>query len=193
MKKIISVTSIIIILLTNASGQSKTGDYRDGSCKKSRYTFCPKNVLYHETETDFNYLTFNSINWEGTLICKTKFILTLRLGGIYYNFGKPKFIGAPADLNFLFGGGKWLVDAGIGGRYFYIYENYDVNIGSYSDNLHFAGVNAHLGLRYEIQESMFFKIAVDPMYSVYNYQPAHFLKNKFNPLYAIAIGYTFDD
>lgn len=169
----------------------KGATYRDGTCVK-KHTFCPKHVLYHETHTNFSYLTYNSINWEGMLACRQTFMLTLRLGGIYYNFGKLRAAGAPIGLNFLFGGGKWLFDAGFGGTYMYVYGNYDADRGRFSDNVHLAGVNAHLGMRYEIERSVFFKVVFDPMYVVMGQDEIPLMKSAFQPVAGIGIGYTFD-
>lgn len=188
----IAVWFTLIAVSTQAQEQ-KGATYRNGSCQPPKYTFCPKHVLYHETHTNFSYLTYNSINWEGTLMCKNSFMLTFRLGGIYYNFTPIKLTGAPIGLNFLFGGDRWLFDAGFGGTYLYIYRNWADSIGRYNDNSSVAGVNVHLGVRYEIQRSFFFKAVVDPMYVVYGKENVPMMKHAFQPMIGIGLGYTFDD
>lgn len=197
MKKFFFVVIILAMTASSLMAQiqqdQKGSPYRDGSCRPPKFSFCPKHVLYHETHTNFSYLTYNSINWEGTLVCKQNFMLTFRIGGIYYNFTKMRLTGAPIGLNFLFGGDKWLVDAGIGGTYLYIYRNYSDSLGRYNDNTHVAGINAHLGVRYEIQKSFFFKAVVDPMYVVYGKENVPLMKHAFQPMIGIGLGWTFDD
>jgi hypothetical protein len=195
-----SIIIVFMALLISAASfaqndqQQKGQPYRDGSCKPSKYTFCPKHVLYHETHTNFNFLTYNSINYEGTLVCKQKFMLTYRLGGIYYNFVKLRLTGAPIGLNFLFGGNDWLFDAGLGGTYLYIYKNYDATAGGkYKDNSSVVGVNLHVGVRYEIQKAIFFKAVIDPMYVVMGKENVPLMKSAFQPMIGVGIGYTFDD
>jgi hypothetical protein len=198
MKKIIwfAVISVFIVAVAAAQNdpEQKGAPFRDGTCKPSKYKFCPKNVLYHETTSNFSYLTYNSINWEGTLVCKPKFMWTLRLGGIYYNFVKLRLAGAPVGFNFLFGGGDWLWDAGFGGTYLYIYKNYDASLVEprFSDNIHMVGVNLHVGLRYEIQKTVFFKLVIDPMYVLMGKEDIPLMKNAFQPMVGLGIGYTFN-
>lgn len=195
MKRIIILIALCCLMAGGLQAQEQKGStYRDGSCAPPKYTFCPKNVLYHETHTNFSYLTYNSINWETTMICRSNFMMTFRLGGIYYNFVKLRLTGAPIGFNFLFGGDNWLVDAGFGGTYLYIYRNYDELLGvRYNDNTSVAGVNLHLGLRYEIQRSFFFKAVVDPMYVLYGKENVPLMKHAFQPMIGIGLGYTFDD
>lgn len=197
MKKFLLLFAFVGLFAVVANAQydqeQKGGTYRDGTCKVAKYNFCPKHVLYHETHTNFSYLTYNSINYEGTLVCKSKFMLTYRLGGIYYNFVKMRLTGAPIGLNFLFGGNDWLFEAGLGGTYLYIYKNWEDPIGRYSDNASVAGVNLHVGLRYQIQKAFFFKAVIDPMYVVYGKENVPLMKNAFQPMIGVGLGYTFDN
>lgn len=196
MRRLLTFTGLMICMasLFAQNDQNQKGSpYRDGSCKPAKYSFCPKHVLYHETHSNFSYLTYNSINYEGTLVCRQKFMMTWRIGGIYYNFVKLRMTGAPLRLNFLFGGNDWLFEAGFGGTYHYIYKNYDEVIGSYKDNTHMAGVNLHIGVRYEIPKTVFFRAAFDPMYVLYGKEDVPLMKHAFQPMLAVGIGYTFDD
>ncbi len=194
MKRILILVLMCFTLAGSAYAQEQKGaTYRDGSCQRPKYTFCPRNVVYHETHTNFSYLTYNSINWEGTLICRPNFMMSLRLGGIYYNFVKLGLTGAPIGLNFLFGGDRWLVDAGFGGTYLYLYKNYSDSLGHFKDSQHLAGVNLHVGVRYEIQRSLFFKAVLDPMYILYGMENVPIMKHAFQPMIGVGIGWTFDD
>lgn len=197
MSKSIIFAAVILFNTLAAIAQNdqnqKGAPFRDGSCKKSKYTFCPKSVLYHETHTNFSFFTYNSINYEGTLVCKPKFMMTYRIGGIYSNFVKLQLTGVPIGLNFLFGGSDWLVDAGFGGTYLYIYKNYEEPTGRYSDNTNVVGINLHVGVRYEIQKNIFFKAVLDPMYVVIGQENVPLMKSTFQPMLGIGIGYTFDD
>jgi hypothetical protein len=187
---------IFLMLVTAVRAQDDTkqkgAPYRDGTCKPSKYSFCPKNVVYHETHSNFSYLTYNSINWERKLVCKPKFMMTVRLGAIYYNFVKLGLTGAPVGLNFLVGGGKWLFDAGIGGTYLLVYKNYEEPGGSYKDLVHCVGVNAHAGIRYMIEKSFFFKAVIDPMYIVLGQDQVPLMTKAFQPMAGIGLGYTFN-
>jgi hypothetical protein len=195
MRKFILSSFLIIVMVGVSLAQNdqsqKGATYRDGTCKP-KYSLCPKNLLYHETNTNFSYLTYNSINWEHTLVCKPTFMLAFRLGGIYYNFVKLRLAGAPIGLNFILGGGKWLWDVGFGGTYLYVYRNYQDSIGHYNDNVHVVGVNLHVGIRYEIEESFFFKAEVDPMYVVLGKDQIPLMKSAFQPMIGIGLGYTFN-
>jgi len=90
-------------------------------------------------------------------------------------------------------GNDWLFEAGLGGTYLYIYKNWEDPIGRYSDNTSVAGVNLHVGLRYEIQKAFFFKAVIDPMYVVYGKENVPLMKNAFQPMIGVGLGYTFDN
>jgi len=172
--------------------KQKGATYRDGTCAPTSYNLCSTNVLYHETHSNFSFLTYNSVNYERTLLCRMKFMMSIRMGIIYYNFVKLGLAGAPIGFNFLFGGGKWLFDTGLGGTYLFIYKNYDATRGKYNDQVHCVGVNVHVGVRYEIQKAFFFKAVFDPMYMVLGQKDVPLMKSPFQPMVGIGLGYTFN-
>ena len=198
MKRILLLGILGMAIAMACYGQNdqdqKGSPYRDGSCRPAKYTFCPVHVLYHETHSNFNYLTYNSLNYEYTLVCRPKFMWTVRIGGIYYNFVKLGLTGAPLRFNFIFGGDSWLFECGLGATYHYIYKNFDpVAETTYKDNSHMIGAHAHIGVRYELQKTVFFRASFDPMYAVYGLSDVPLMKDAFEPMFTIGLGYTFDD
>jgi len=181
---------IIFIILSNISYSQKSD--RFGNCKTGVGNSCPRNILYHETYANFKSLNFNSINWEHTLICKQTFMMTLRIGVVYLSFPKIHSVGAPLEFNFLFGGNAWVFEAGIGVHDLYFYKNYSDSLGKFSDGVNYLAASARVGIRYMIDNALFFHVGFTPMYSIMGYKEIQPIsKHAFQPMAAIGIGYTF--
>lgn len=188
MKKFYFTLLLLLIVITGTC-QLKTARY--GSCRQPMPTSCPRNSFYHETYANFTTLNFNSVNWDHTWVCKQKFMFTSRLGVIYYSFPKIHSVGAPLEFNFLVGGNSWVFEFGLGAHYMYFYKNYNDTIGKYSDAVHYLAASARVGVRYEIDNSIFFHLGFTPLYSILgDDQIPRLSKSKFLPMVGIGIGYT---
>jgi hypothetical protein len=79
----------------------------------------------------------------------------------------------------------------LGGTYLYIYKNIDTEGNKVKSAIHCAGVNAHVGIRYEIQRAFFFKAVFDPMYVMMGQGEVPLMKSAFQPVVGLGLGYTF--
>ena len=154
---------------------------------------CPRNTLFHETNVRFkNLFGLNSINWDHILVCREKYLISMRLGVDYMSFNKISSAGVPFDLNLIIGGGALMLETGIGLNYLYVYKNCDDSIGEYKDNVNYLGLTGRIGLRYEKQHSIFFRFGYTPMYSLINYKEIPIIVNKkYISMFGAGIGYTF--
>lgn len=170
---------------------------------------CPRNTLFHETSfrLDKLGLNWNSLNWDHTIICRTSFLLSFRLGINYLSFSKINSIGAPVDLNLMIGGGALMGEVSAGLNYLYVYKNYDEYVAAvdsknakFDDNLSYLAAMGRVGLRFERKHSIFFRLGWTPMISLFGNDEVQ-IKNrkdrfvirdkKFYSMYALGIGYTF--
>ena len=183
-------TLLLLLIVVQGICQLKTPRY--GSCKTPMPTSCPRNSFYHETYANFTTLNFNSINWDHTLICKPKFMLTSRIGFVYCSFPKINSIGAPLEFNFLVGGNSWVFEFGLGVHYLYFYKNYAEIVGKYKDAVNYLAASARVGVRYELDNSIFFHAGFTPMYSILGDDqiPRLATGSKFLPMLGLGIGYT---
>lgn len=163
---------------------------------------CPRNTIFHETTFRFDRLglNWNSLNWDHILLCREKFLLSLRLGLDYYSLEKIRSVGAPIDLNLMIGGGALMFETGIGLNYLYIYKNYNEITGRFKDDLSYLAATGRLGLRYEKKHSIFFRLGYTPMYSLIGNDQITIANKKniavihdrpFYSMFGAGIGYTF--
>lgn len=170
---------------------------------------CPRNTLFHETTFRFDRLgwNWNSLNWDHTLICRSSYLLSFRLGVNYMSFSKTRSLGAPLDLNLMIGGGALMAEISAGLNYLYVYKNYDELIGKFDDNLSYLAAMGRIGLRFERKHSIFFRLGYTPMYSIFGNDEIQIRKTKrksdppeyvyvvrdrkFYSMFAAGIGYTF--
>lgn len=170
---------------------------------------CPRNTIFHETTFRFDGLglNWNSLNWDHTLICRTGFLLSFRLGVNYMSFAKIKSVGVPVDLNLMIGGGALMGEVSAGLNYLYIYKNYDEVLGKFDDNLSYLAAMGRIGLRFERKHSVFFRLGYTPMFSLFGNDEIQIRKKKrktdpqeyiyvirdrkFYSMFAAGIGYTF--
>jgi hypothetical protein len=163
---------------------------------------CPRNALFHETTIRFDRLglNWNSLNWDHNLICRERYLLSFTLGINYMSFAKIRSVGAPLELNLMIGGGALMFETGIGLNYLYIYRNYDELTGKFDDNLSYLAAIGRLGLRFQKQHNVFFRIGYTPLYSLIGNDEINITNKKgvavihdkpFYSMYGAGIGYTF--
>ncbi len=155
---------------------------------------CPRNTIFHETDfrIDNLGLNWNSINWDHTLVCRSRYLISSRLGIDYYSFSKIRSAGVPLELNLMIGGGALMFETGLGLNYLYVYKNYNDIIGRYDDNVSCLAMTGRLGLRYEKQHSIFFRAGYTPVYNLIGSEDIPIISNKkFLSMFGAAIGWTF--
>ncbi len=170
-------------------GQSTS--MRDGACTTQPKAFCPKNTFFHETNSNFSEFNFNSLNYDRIIKCDWSRMMSIRLGVIYYSFDKISSAGAIVELNSIRGSGSFLLEIGLGADFLYIYKNYNDSIGKYSDDVPYLAVTGRLGLRFQRDKGLFFRIGFTPVFSVYNQDLIPIIsKNSFIPMAGFGAGYT---
>ncbi len=190
------IISIICSFLFLVNGKAQQIDYSPAPRPKNCHpeNSCPRNTIFHETNFRFDRmgLNWNSINWDHIFVCREKYLISMRLGVDYYSFSKISSAGVPFDLNLMIGGGALMLETGIGLNYLYVYKNYDDSIGEYKDNVNYLGLTGRIGLRYEKQHSIFFRLGYTPMYSLINYKKIPIIANKkYISMFGAGIGYTW--
>jgi|GEM_PF-1020775 len=202
MKKIFLVTFVVFAMNCQAQQDNLNNPLpRPKNCDTENS--CPRNTLFHETTFRFTKLglNWNSINWDHTLVCRERYLISLRLGIDYYSMNKIRSVGAPLELNLMIGGGALMFETGIGLNYLYIYRNYDeITSTRFDDNLSYLAATGRLGLRYEKLHSLFFRLGYTPMYSligndqitITNKKDVAVIHDKpFYSMFGAGIGYTF--
>lgn len=194
---------ILFVSITfNGFSQQYDGSPRPRPVNCATENTCPRNTLFHETTFRADGLSFNwnSLNWDHILICRERYLLSFRLGIDYYAFAKMRAVGAPLDINLMIGGGALMAEIGAGLNYQYIYTNYDEVNGKFKDNLSYLAALGHIGLRYQKQHSIFFRLGYTPMYSLMNNEQINITNKKgvavihdkkLYSMYAAGIGYCF--
>ena len=155
---------------------------------------CPRNTLFHETNVRLeNLFGLNSVNWDHILVCREKYLVSVRIGIDYMSFKHIKSAGIPVDLNLMIGGGALMFETGLGLNYLYVYKNYNDSTGTfYNDNVSYLGITGRVGLRYQKQHSIFFRGGYTPMYSLLNYDKIPVIAGKrFISMFGLGVGYTF--
>jgi hypothetical protein len=154
---------------------------------------CQRNTIYHETNTNLGNFNYNSLNFEHLLNCSPTSTVGFSLGVIYYSFPKISSWGVPLNINFMFGRYSNLFEVGFGATYMNVYKNYEKTLGKYDDNVSYAGLNAHIGLRHQNTEGGFFyRVGFTPMLSILNYEEIPIIKDKILiPMAGVSIGWTF--
>lgn len=153
---------------------------------------CPRNTIFLESNIRFKKLfDLNSINWDHTLICREKYLLSVCLGADFMSFRKTKCAGVPVSLNLMIGGGALMFETGIGLNYLYVYKNYDDATNQYDNKQNYLGMIGRIGLRYEKKHSIFFRAGYTPMLSLINNKIPIFAGKRFNSMFGLGVGYTF--
>lgn len=196
--------SVFFLLFSAYSFSQQDGIYpmpRPKNCQTENT--CPRNTLFHETAFRFGYLgfNFNSINWDHTLVCRSSYLITMRLGIDYYSFAKLRSAGIPFELNLMIGGGALMFETGVGLNYLYIYKNYNEIIPErFQDHLSYLTATGRLGLRYEKLHSIFFRAGYTPQYSLMNNNQITIINkknvavihdHKLYSMVSVGVGYTF--
>lgn len=185
-----ALIALFIVCTLPAFGQKKNPN-RIVNCKGSSLN-CPGVSLFHETAWDFTRFGVNSINVDFIVLCRESFMASVRAGISYLTFPKISAAGVPAEFNFLIGKSTWLIETGLGASYLYVYNNYSVDRGRFSDNVSYLAITGRLGIRYERSRSVFFRIGYTPMLSVMNADRIEaFSKHSFIHMASLGIGYTF--
>ncbi|MGD0712198.1 MAG: hypothetical protein ABR968_13575 [Bacteroidales bacterium] len=154
---------------------------------------CPRNSLFLETSVRFKDLFgLVSIDWDHTLICREKYLLSYILGVDFFSFKNTKAAGVPLSLNLMLGGGPLMFELGLGVNYLYVYKNYDEATRLTDPNESYLGMIGNIGLRYEKLHGIFIRAGYIPMYSLMNYSKIPILASKkFNNMFGLGVGYTF--
>jgi hypothetical protein len=203
MKKAIVIFFYLLMLNICGFSQQHNGNTapRPPSCKTENS--CPRNTLFHETTFRFDKLglNWNSINWDHILICRERYLVSFRIGIDYYSFLKIHSAGVPIDINLMIGGEGLMFEAGLGLNYLYVYGNYNDSTDTrFKDKLSYLAVAGRLGLRYQKESSIFFRLGYTPMYSLMGDQQIGITNRKGIPIiqnkklysmFSIGIGYTF--
>ncbi len=179
------------LLSFNISGQVVT---REGKCGRKGTSLCPKLSVFHETNYDLSRFGFNSVNADYVLICRSSYMLTVRLGCSYMSFEKASSVGVPIELNLLIGRSALLLEISGGFLGQYYYKNYDsISQKKKSSTLFYQAITGRIGLRYEPPKGgLFFRIGFTPLYSLTDYDQIYPINNRrFIPLIGAGIGYTF--
>jgi hypothetical protein len=153
---------------------------------------CPRKTIFHETDIKFGTLGINSINFDQILVCRSTFLISWRIGINYYSFSKISSAGIPTEINFMFGGGALMLEAGLGLNSLYVYKNYDEVNGKYNDNEPYVAAAGRIGVRFQKKHSIFFRGGYTPMYSLVGYKNIPILADKkFVSMFGLSIGYCF--
>ena len=155
---------------------------------------CPRNTIFHETNFRFDRLglNWNSINWDHTLVCRSTYLISFRLGIDYFSFSKIRSAGVPFELNLMLGGGALMLETGLGLNYLYVYKNYNDTIGRYKDDVSYLAMTGRLGLRFEKKHSIFFRAGYTPIYNLVGYKEIPIISDrKFISMFGAAVGWTF--
>ena len=193
MNKYLLFFVISLAAFSNAFSQQEGYDPRPRPKNCETKNICPRNSIFLESNVRIkNLLGLESINWDHTLVCRTKYLISYCLGVDFYSFKKTQFVGVPFSLNLMIGGGALMAEIGVGLNYLYAYENYDKDTKLYVDKQSYLGFTGTLGVRYEMQKSFFARAGFTPMYSLMNYNKIPILAaKKFNTMFGLGIGYTF--
>ena len=195
MNKLFYFLFVFIFFFSQAKAQQFNGYAvpRAKSCAPENS--CPRNAIFHETNFRFDKLglNWNSINWDHNLLCRERFLVSIRLGINYFSFSKINSAGAPIELNLMIGEGPFMGEISAGLNYLYVYKNYnDSSQTKYNDNISYLGATGRIGIRYQKKKSIFFRAGYTPMLSLIGYKKIPIIADKtFHSFYGAAIGYTF--
>jgi len=193
MKKLFLFFAVYLSIYTNSFSQQDDINPRPRPKNCDVENSCPKNTLFLETNMRFkNSFGLNSLNWDHTLICREKFLLSYIIGVDFWSFKKTRAAGIPLSLNLMLGGHALMLEIGAGLNFLYAYKNYNDSTSLYENKQSYLGLIGNIGLRYEKKHSIFFRAGYTPMYSLINYEKIPILASKkFNSMFGIGVGYTF--
>ena len=193
MKKYLLFFVISFVAFTNVFSQQEGYDPRPRPKNCETKNICPRNSIFLESNVRIKTLFgLESINWDHTLVCRSRFLISYIFGADFYSFKKTKFAGVPFSLNIMIGGGALMAELGVGINYLYAYKNYNSDTKLYVDKQSYFGLTGFAGVRYEMQKSFFARAGFTPLYSLSNYKNIPILASKkFNTMFGVGIGYTF--
>jgi hypothetical protein len=192
MKKLILLCCLFAISFTVFSQQDGLDPRpRPKNCETEN--ICPRNSLFLEGNVRIkNMFGLVSLNWDHTLVCREKYLLSFILGADFYSFKKPKAAGIPLSLNLMIGGGPLMFELGLGVNYLYFYKNYDETTKLTDPKESYLGMIGNVGVRYEMLHNIFLRLGYTPMYSLMNYKSIPILASKkLNNMFGLSVGYTF--
>jgi hypothetical protein len=171
---------------------AQSTSFRAGNCK-TKSNYCPKWTLFHETTYNFAGLGINSVNADVVVLCNRDYMASIRFGVNYFTFPRLKAAGAPIEFNFMIGRGAWLLEAGLGADYLYVYKNYSSTLPA-QNNISYLALTGRIGIRYEGVKRIFFRAGYNPHVSLMNrnlIEPIS--KHAFLHMLSAGIGYTFNN
>lgn len=191
MKKTVVVFFLFFALSKVFSQYDPTQPHpRPSSCVTEN--ICPRKTLFHETEISPKTVGINSINYDKILVCRSAYLISWRIGINYYTFTKIRSAGIPSEINFMFGGGALMLEAGLGLNSLYVYQNYNDSIGKFEDNKFYLAAVGRIGVRFQRKHSFFARGGYTPMYSLVGYKDIPVLADKkFVSMFGFGIGYCF--
>jgi hypothetical protein len=171
---------------------AQSTSYRAGNCK-TKSNYCPKWSLFHETTYNFVGLGVNSINADAIVKCNRSYMASLRFGVNYFTFPRISSVGAPVEFNFMIGRGAWLVEAGLGADYLYVYKNF-ITPEFTDNNFSYLALTGRIGVRYEKLNGLFFRAGYNPHVSLVGWNKIEPIsKHAFLHMLSVGIGYTFNN
>jgi hypothetical protein len=192
MKKLILLCCFFTISLSLFSQQDGIDPRpRPKNCQTEN--ICPRNSLFLEGNVRIkNMFGLVSLNWDHTLVCREKYLLSFILGVDFLSFKQTKAAGIPLSLNLMIGGGPLMFELGLGVNYLYVYKNYDEATKLDAPKENYLGMIGNVGLRYEMLHSVFARLGYTPMYSLMNNTNIPILASrKLNNMFGLSVGYTF--
>ena len=189
------ITFIITLFLfssLHAQINKLQANNRQGKCGQKDY--CPNNTLFHETNGNISQLNYNSLKFDHIIHCGAVSMRSIDFGITYLAFPKVRATGIPFEFNQMFGMANTTIETGLGLQYLYFYGNYEKTRGKYKDDLSYLAATGRIGLRYQKDRGLFFRLGFTPILSLMNHDKVPVLgKHKFKPMAGIAIGYTFPE
>jgi hypothetical protein len=184
---------MLAISLSIHSLIAQSPSYRAGNCK-TKSNYCPKWSLFHETAYNFAGLGINSVNADVIIMCNRSYMASIRFGINYLTFPKISAAGVPVEFNFMIGRGAWLVEAGLGADYLYVYKNYTSTYPTNPNNISYLALTGRLGIRYEKVNGVFFRVGYNPHLSLIGQDKIEPIsKHAFLHMLSVGIGYTFNN
>ena len=153
---------------------------------------CPKHSFFHETSLNFNQFALNSINYDYVLICQARWMLSVRVGGVYWTLKHAKAMGVPLEINFLSGSSAHLFEMSAGFTYLHFRKNWTEALGQFEQSVDYQAITGRIGYRYEKPRGgLFLRIGFTPISNYRNGdQVPIFGKGPFIPMAGIGAGWT---
>jgi hypothetical protein len=191
MKKLLLLTCLFVLSLSVFS-QQDGNDPRPRPKNCQTENTCPRNSLFLEGNVRIkNMFGLVSLNYDHTLICRERYLLSYIVGVDFFSFKQTKAAGIPFSLNLMIGGGPLMFELGLGVNCLYVYKNYNETTKSTDSKENYLGMIGNVGVRYEMLHSVFLRLGYTPMYSLMNNNNIPILASKkLNNMFGLSVGYT---